>query len=137
MDGSDSTDKIIEMIKRSKFFGEIKVIFLNAIVMAGLNVINLNKLHSQLNMPILCITRKKPRINALKNALNSAGFNYKIPNIEIAHINNLFVQFVGLEKNSLPSLLKIFQKASCIPEPLRLAHLISSGISLGESRGRV
>ena len=39
-DGTDSTDKIIRMIKHSKFRDQIRVLLFNGIALAGLNIID-------------------------------------------------------------------------------------------------
>ena len=53
------------------------------------------------------------------------------------HGKKLWVQFYGLDKKKAEEIIKISATHSNIPEPLRIAHIIASGIILGESKGRV
>ena len=54
----------------------------------------------------------------------------------VVKIGNIYVQPIGISIEKLKEVLKIVCTRSNIPEPLRLAHLIASGVVKGESRGR-
>lgn len=47
------------------------------------------------------------------------------------------VQRAGLSLTETETLLKRFSPHSTMPEPLRTAHLIAAGVTLGESSHRV
>ncbi len=49
---------------------------------------------------------------------------------------NLYVQMSGIELESVRKILELTSTHSNIPEPIRISHLIASGIVLGESHGR-
>ena len=135
IDGCDSTEQIIEMIEKSRFCDEIKIIFLNAITVGGLNLVDIKKLSSTLNMPVICMTRKKPTdklgmiIKKLKNG--------HIPNYSSLEVGCMHAQYFGISKIDAEHFIKIFTKVGHVPEPLRLAHMIASGVFSGESRGRI
>jgi hypothetical protein len=48
----------------------------------------------------------------------------------------VYYQHVGLEENETKEIIELSTTHSFIPEPLRVAHLIATGIVKGESEGR-
>jgi len=136
-DGKDATKKILKMIKKSRFFEEIKIIFLNGITLAGLNIIDIKKLSKEIGVPVVCITRKRPNPDELKKALKKANLRVKLPSLEIKKLDGIFLQYYGAEVAKIKKYISLFAYHSKIPEPLRLAHLIASGVLSGESRGKI
>ena len=140
VDGNDSTRKIIEMINRCKFKPQLQCIFLDGIAVAGFNVIDVKELNKKTKLPVVIIIRREPNIEKIKKTLIKINKKDKIKLIEEAgevfRIDNIFIQIVGIEIDDLRKILKIVCTRSLIPEPIRLAHLIASGVILGESRGR-
>lgn len=146
LDGLDATSKIINLIKKSRHFGQLRIIMLNGICVAGFNPIDIKKLHEKTNFPVIIVTRNKPDKEKLKDALAKLkDFKKKWKAIENAgevneiKIQNskLYFQFVGIKKQDVEKLIKLTAKNSIVPEPVRVAHLIAGGIVSGESKGRV
>lgn len=139
VDGSDSTDKIIQMINKSKFKSQIKCIMLDGIAVGGFNVIDIVRLNKETNIPVMIVIRKMPDFKKIKSALKKLGMQEKIRLIEnageVIKINNIFTQFIGIDKATAKKFLDISCTHSFIPEPIRVAHLIGQGIGLGESKG--
>jgi len=143
VDGEDSTEKIIQMVKSSRFANQIQIVLTNSITVGGLNIIDIKQLYKEFSIPIVAITRHKPFVSKLEAAVNKLNCSIEEKNKKIEKIKNagepveikskphLFSQFVGINKYQLIDFLNLFGI-----EPLRLAHLISSGIILGESKGR-
>jgi len=52
-------------------------------------------------------------------------------------LGGVYVQRAGIDATTTLSLIKSFAVNGLIPEPLRTAHLIAAGVTLGESRHRV
>ena len=52
------------------------------------------------------------------------------------HGNLLYIQCAGIEITDARKIVQLATTHSHIPEPLRAAHLIATGIVCGESRGR-
>jgi len=67
------------------------------------------------------------------NCIKNAG---KIYEMELKKDKKLYYQFIGLEKDQVEKIIKLSCVRSLIPEPLRVAHLIASGVVRGESHGR-
>jgi len=48
----------------------------------------------------------------------------------------VYIQCAGIEAQHAARIVNLTATRSNIPEPLRVAHLIATGIVLGESRGK-
>lgn len=140
VDGDDSTKKIIEMINKCKFKPQLQCIFLDGIAVGGFNVIDVKELSKKTKLPVIIIIRRKPDIENIKKTLIKIKKQQKIRLIEkagnVVQIDNIFVQLTGIDLEQAKKILKIVCTRSLIPEPIRLAHLIASGVTLGESKGR-
>jgi endonuclease V-like protein UPF0215 family len=146
-DGVDATDIIIKMILRSKHCGQIRAVMLDGITYAGFNVVDINEIYGQTGIPVIVVMRSKPDFEKIKAALKyfpdgserwtimqKAG---KIE--EIAGENeksSIYVQKAGINLEIVHKIIRLTSIRSNIPEPLRVAHLIATGIILGESRGK-
>src|SRR4030066_24280 len=69
VDGTDATEKLIEMIKRSRYRDQIKAVMLDGITFAGFNVVNIEELSSSTGIPLITITRAKATLEKMGEAL--------------------------------------------------------------------
>ena len=140
VDGSDATNKITKMINKCKFKPQLQCIFLNGIAVAGFNVIDVKKLNKKTKIPVVVVIRDNPDIANIKKTLIKIKQKNKIKLIEkagkVIQIDKIFVQLTGIDLEKAKRILKIVCTRSLVPEPLRLAHLIASGVTVGESKGR-
>ena len=140
VDGNDSTKKIADMINKSKFKPQLQCIFLDGIAVAGFNVIDVKELSKKTKLPVIVVIRRMPDIKTIKETLIKINQKQKIKLIEkageVIKLDNIFVQINGINLEQARKILKIVCTRSLIPEPLRLAHLIASGVTVGESKGR-
>ena len=139
IDGSDSTQKLVDMINKSKFKPQYNAVFLDGIALAGFNVIDINKLHKKIKIPIIVVMRSYPRYKKIFSALKKIKQSKKIKLIrdasEPVKINNIYAQFIGTKEKYVKQLLKICCTNSFIPECIRTSHLIAAGVVKGESKG--
>lgn len=140
IDGSNATKKIIGMINECKFKPQLQCIFLNGIAVAGFNVIDVKELSKKTNLPVIVIIRKKPNIKKIKETLIKINKKDKIKLIEkaghVIPVGEIYMQITGISIEKAKEILKIVCTRSLIPEPIRIAHLIASGITDGQSRGK-
>ena len=142
-DGVNATREISRMVSRSRFFDHLQVILLQGIALAGFNVVDINALHQQLGRAVMVVIRRLPDQDAVRRALlqKVPGGSRKWRLVEqagpIEPIEGLYVQRVGLNADDAARLIRRLAINSHIPEPLRTAHMIASGVTLGESRHRV
>ncbi len=140
IDGSNATKKIADMINKCKFKPQLQCIFLDGIAVAGFNVIDIRELSSKTKLPVIVIMRKKPDIEKIKKTLTKIGKKSKIRLIEkagsVIPAGEIYMQIAGIGIDKAKEILKIVCTRSLIPEPIRIAHLIASGITDGQSRGK-
>lgn len=136
VDGNDGTEKIIEMVGKSRFYPQLKAVFINSIVLAGVNVVNIKEIHEKLDMPVIAIVRKIPQTKRLIEGIKET-FPEKAERLKSYGPPKKFgaVYYYAAGEN-IEELIKVTTRRGNIPEPIRLAHIIASGITLGESRGR-
>ena len=139
VDGNNSTAKLVQMINKSKFKPQIQCILIDGIAFGGFNIIDIGKLNKKTKIPVMVIIRKYPDFKKIKETLNTLNKSNKYKLIEkagdINKINKIYVQIKGADLSFAKDILRISCTRSLIPEPLRAAHIIASGVVDGESRG--
>ena len=142
VDGIDATEKIASMIIGSSHYKQLRVIMLNGVTFAGFNIVDVEALHSVTKLPIITVTREKPDFDAIHKALKNlpkSEIRWKAilgagDPIEISTRSaeaKVYVQTAGLTKEDAQKILRLTSTRSNIPEALRVAHLIASGITRG------
>ena len=142
VDGKDSTASIVKMIDRSRFKEQIRLVALNGIALAGLNVVEIPRLEKALKIKTVVLTRGKPRPRLLVHALDEfAHESGKDVKRRIALVNEQAkigsVLSAGFHLQSAIEEPEIRRLAKPIYEMLRIAHLIARGVETGESKGRI
>lgn len=140
VDGFDATDKISSMITNSPHYKQLRVIMLNGITFAGFNIVDIKTLNAETSLPVIAVTREKPNLveirEALKhllkseerwNAVLSAGEIFEA--ITRHEKERIYMQVAGISEDDAQKILRLTSTRSNIPEALRVAHLIASGIS--------
>ena len=141
-DGVNSTEKIASMVRESPFAGHIGAVLLQGIALAGFNVVDIERLHQTLELPVLVVARRTPRMAAIRRALleKVPGGDKKWALIQAAgpveDVGGVFVQRRGLTRQEARELLRRTTLHGSLPEALRTAHLIAGGVGTGVSRGR-
>jgi len=141
VDGVDATEKIAGMIKKSPHYQELRVVILDGITFAGFNVVvDINRLFEMVNLPVIAVARQKPDLEKIKKALTSlpecerrwqaivsAG---KIIEVQTRNTGEtVYTQIAGVSQEDAEKILKSTSTRSNIPEALRVAHIIASGLT--------
>jgi endonuclease V-like protein UPF0215 family len=139
IDGSDSTKLITSLLSKSRFSDQVKLIALNGVALAGLNVVDINAIQKKLKTTTIIVTRNRQRAKELINAIElhaSAKTRKEKINLvkEQATIRLRSSEgfYFRSQAKSMPKYLVIESAAA-----LRAAHIIASGIAMGESKGRI
>lgn len=141
-DGVNATDALIELVAGGKFREHVRAVLLQGIALAGFNVVDIHRLSAALDVPVLVVVRRQPRLSMIKEALlgRAPGGARKWKLIEKAglpeQLGPTWIQRAGLERDEAAALLRATTLHGNLPEPLRLAHLIAGGVTTGQSRGR-
>ncbi|MEW6328496.1 MAG: DUF99 family protein [Candidatus Micrarchaeota archaeon] len=136
-DGEDATERVTKMIRKSRFADEIRLIFMNGIMLAGFNVVDIRGLSERLHIPVIALVRKKPNMKEVRKALahvkNSGQKLALIRRAGRVLRHKYYMQIAGMSFEDARAALGMFAP---MPEPIRLAHVIASGVVRGESKGR-
>lgn len=146
VDGMDSTEKIIKLINSSRNKQQLKVIMFDGITFAGFNMIDAKKIFEETRIPVLIINRKMPDLVKVKKALKRFDdFDSKLKALENAgqikecylkDFKRVFYQNIGIDDETAKEVIVLSCTRGFIPEPLRIAHIIATGLVKGESYGR-
>ena len=139
IDGLDATGKIAEMIEDSPFYGELRVVVLDGITFGGFNVVDISELSQRIGLPIISVTRKEPNLEEIESALhNLSDFENRWHSMENAGRifrvktrkgeNPVFIHIAGILIKDAREIMKTVSIRSNIPEALRVAHIIASGL---------
>jgi endonuclease V-like protein UPF0215 family len=140
VDGFDATWKIGDMICRSPHFKQLRIIVLNGVTFAGFNVVNIKKLYRNTQLPVIAVVQKKPNFKdihkALQNLSNSdmrwkaildAGQEYAMTTRRGR--GRIYFHLAGMFEEDAEKIIQQTSTRSNVPEALRVAHLVASGIS--------
>ena len=140
VDGFDATEKIASMIINSPHYKQLRVIMLDGITFAGFNVVNIRQLNSEIKLPVIAVTREKPNFAEIREALKnlpeseerwkimkSAGKMFEVSTR--SENEKVYMQTSGILEEDARKILQLTSTRSSVPEALRVAHLIASGIS--------
>ncbi len=134
-DGFDATQKIISCLRSSRFTQGTKLLLLNGVALAGLNLVDLSVVSLSLGIPVIAVTDNKPRPGAMLSACaRTSGAEKRIALLEKAGPvrelalggKKLYLQFSGCSFKQAQSFLLFFNG---FPSPLRLAHLIAGALT--------
>lgn len=141
-DGSDATRKIIEKVNKTKHYDQLQYIMIDGITLAGFNVVDINSIYKKTKIPVIVIIRRKSAMKEFLEALRKVNpeareIIEKTEEVKEVRINQnkLYLQLAGINIKDAKKLLLLTCIHSNIPEPVRVAHLIASGICYGESKG--
>ena len=146
-DGLDATEKIIEMTRSSRHYGQVRILMLNGVTIAGFNVVDIQKVCKETKLPVIVVMRQMPDFNAIEKALQ----NLSKPKTRLRMIKKageirevktqkrglpVYIQSMGMDLEKAEEVVRLASTHSRVPEPLRVAHLIASAMVYGESAGR-
>ena len=139
LDGFDATEKIASMITSSPHYKQLRVIMLNGVTFAGFNIVNIKTLNAATKLPVMTVTREKPDFADIHEALENlpksqerwniilnAGEPFEVPTRRGK--KKIYMQVAGISRDDAQKILWLTSTRSNIPEALRVAHLIASGI---------
>ncbi len=142
-DGANATRNLANLVETSPFRPQLQGVLLQGIAFAGFNVVDIQALHQRLGLPVLVVMRRLPDLAAIERALIGSvpGGRRKWRLIERAGppeaVAGVYVQRAGIGLPEAEQVILRFSTLGRIPEPLRTAHLIATGIAPLPSRQRV
>jgi len=145
IDGTNATKKTIKMIENTRHNKQLRAVLIDGVALGGFNLVDVEKIYNKTKIPVITITRDEPDIDKINKALKKHFSDWKkrvdlikkerIHKIKTKH-NPIFITFVGINLKEAKEIIKISTIRGVIPEPIRVAHIIASGIKRGESYGK-
>jgi endonuclease V-like protein UPF0215 family len=146
-DGMDATERLAMMITGSRNYSQIRVVMLNGVTFGGFNVVDIEALHRRTQLPVIVITRRLPDMESIRRALENLsepGLRYEAM-LKAGAVHEVstkwrggpvYFQCKGIQKEDAARLIVETAVHSRLPEPVRVAHIIATGVVLGESSRR-
>lgn len=138
IDGLDATEQLALMINGSAHRKQLRLVMLNGITFAGFNLVDIKKLNLATKLPVIALMREKPDLAAIYEALKNlpdtkerwhivlaAGEIYEVT----CKGKRIYLELAGISLVDARKIVELTSTRSSFPEPLRVAHLIASGIS--------
>ncbi len=145
VDGTDATIICKQMIQNSRHRRQLKAVMIDGACLGGFNVVDIDELSESTHLPVITVTRDKPDQEKIKHALEKnfkdwkerwtllrKGLLHKVP----TQHNPMYIKCTGVSLEEAKEIINISTIRGVIPEPIRVAHLIASGITRGESYGK-
>jgi endonuclease V-like protein UPF0215 family len=138
IDGLDATENLTQMICASPHHRQLRLIMLNGVTFGGFNVVNIEKLNQDTGLPVIALTRDKPDLESILQALKhlpdfEERWRIMMKSGEIHEIavkgTKLYMEHSGISLTDAYAVVELTATRSCFPEPLRVAHLIASGVT--------
>ena len=145
VDGADANEAISSMVRDSRFYEQVRMIMVDGAALGGFNVVDVRALSEDLGVPVLTVSRDEPDMVSIRDALE-AHFPDWERRFEIISRNRVrpvevpggFVHVTseGIGDREADAMVRRCIVRGCLPEPVRLAHLVATALERGESRGR-
>jgi hypothetical protein len=138
IDGFDATEQLASMISNSPHCRQLRLVMLNGITFAGFNVVDIKKLNLATKLPVIAVTRDKPDLEAVRKALNNLPKSEERWKMILAAgdihevrcmCKKIYLELAGISLADAQEIVELTSTSSRFPEPLRVAHLIASGIT--------
>jgi len=137
-DGIDATKKMAALAKDNRHYDQLRAIILDGVTYAGFNVVDIVALNERTKLPVIVVMRSLPNLEEIKGALTNldrpeerwemiqkAGKIFEAT----TSYGSVFIQLCGIDLPTAREIVHLTTTHSRIPEPLRVAHLIASGIA--------
>lgn len=145
IDGEDATFVCKDMIENTRHKQQLKAMLLDGIALGGFNVVDIEEIYNATDLPVITVTRDKPDFEKIEIALkkNFEDWNARLDLIKKGELhkvktshNPIYVKCAGISIGEAKEIIKLSTIRGVVPEPIRVAHLIASGITRGESYGK-
>jgi uncharacterized protein len=136
VDGTDGTDAVLALVRSTGSTDGIRAVLLDGAVVGGFNVLDLDRIHEALRIPVVAVTRRAPDFPRIHAALRTwfgsdaerrwrllrAHRLVRVPTGE----EPILAAAVGCRAADAATLVRRTAVRGYWPEPLRLAHLVAS-----------
>jgi len=141
IDGDDATDTLIKLA--TQHIKEIQYILTDTITFGGFNIIDIERIYTLTNKPVIAITESHVNLESVKTALKKnfprsyisklqkiirAGDLYETEILTAGGLSKVYYHVKGAPAEVVNDLLIKICIDSKLPEPIRIAHLIGKAL---------
>jgi hypothetical protein len=136
IDGTDGTRRVIALVRGLGPLDGVRAVLVDGAVVGGFNVLDLDRLHEELGVPIVAVTRRPPEFSRIRSALEKWFPRTADARWSLLRAHRLFpvpteaapilAAAVGCPRGDAVRLVQRSTVRGHWPEPLRLAHLVAS-----------
>jgi hypothetical protein len=145
VDGDDANSVLYDMIQGSRFREQVRMVMIDGVAFGGFNVVDIQALSRKLNVPVVTVSRELPDLGSIEEALHSHFPDWErrlgiISSNQVREVQlpegKVFIASSGIEERDADSAVRRSTVRGCLPEPIRLAHLVATALVRGESKGK-
>ena len=145
VDGEDANSTVIRMVKGSRFAEQVRAIMIDGAAFGGFNVVDVPALSDELGLPVITVSRDLPDIGSIASALKAHFPDWErrlmvISKVKVRTVSLqqgcVHIASSGIDDAEADRLVRGCVVRGCLPEPVRLAHLIATAVVRGESKGK-
>jgi len=136
VDGRDATAEILRLVRATGGLEGLHAVLLDGAVVGGFNMVDLDRLHRALRVPIVAVTHARPEFPAIRAALRKWFPRDAARRWSLLRRHRLFAMSppgppiflaaVGCRQADAAQLIRRTIVRGHVPEPLRIAHLVAS-----------
>jgi endonuclease V-like protein UPF0215 family len=137
VDGREATDVLLKLLNDAKF----DALILGGVSFAGFNIIDANRIHDELGVPVIVYIGKEPDSRSILVALKThfpdwserwepierLGDVYSV--VSKAEQPKVFYEKVGCTREYAEEVLRASVSLTRTPEPVRVARIIARGLT--------
>jgi endonuclease V-like protein UPF0215 family len=145
VDGDDANQVLELMVRGSRFKPQLKAIMIDGVALGGFNIVDIDALHESTDIPVITVTRDPPDLAKMGSALRKHFTDWErryaiLRRKELLEVGTghkpILVSLAGIDFAEAEEIIKKSMVRGAVPEPLRVAHIIASGLAKGESKGK-
>ena len=138
VDSFNVTQKAVKLVNECKFKPQLRYALFSGLNFAGFNMLDVEVFHQKTGLPVIIVFRKKPRMEKIFRALKRLSQPEKRMKLiekagQIHKFKGFYFQCHGFDERQAKTVLKKTLLHANLPEPVRLAHMIASGVTFGQS----
>ncbi|MHB1435897.1 MAG: endonuclease dU [Thermoplasmata archaeon] len=136
VDGTDASDRILDLVRATAHVADLRALLLDGPLVGGFNVVDLDRLAEELQVPIVTVSRHRPDLGRIRAVLEryfpeDAAERWRFlrrhpPRPWDRGPAPLWGSVLGAHRRDAARLLERAAVEGRWPEPLRLAHLVAS-----------
>ncbi len=142
IDGSDSTERIAEIIGRKRWGSLAHAVLIDGAALGGFNIVDIERLSEIAGLPAITVTSDRPDMERIKEALkhhfNRWEERYRmLSEREIHEVvmedGMVYISFSGIDLKGAKEIIRKSVVRGLVPEAIRMAHIVSRAVKEAEN----